>query len=152
MCPFFIFCLLFAPMPPAPAVPDGAGGFVPFTNARVLPDGSLRSYDPAIDGIEGPDGSVYFPVQPYPPYVPQGHVTVGPPEPYDNGPAPRRSMPRKSTPRAAQGAIAPKSGEPWSGCYDDSGAPRNPVPPDCVTQSAPPLSRESYEPDHDRSM
>lgn len=32
------------------AAPDGMGGFVPFTNSRVLPDGSLRPYDPALDG------------------------------------------------------------------------------------------------------
>ena len=25
------------------------GGFVPFTNSRVMPDGTLRPYDPAID-------------------------------------------------------------------------------------------------------
>jgi len=31
-------------------VPDGAGGYVPFTNSRVMPDGSLRPYDPIIDG------------------------------------------------------------------------------------------------------
>lgn len=30
-------------------VPDGAGGFVPNTNSRVMPDGSLRPYNPAID-------------------------------------------------------------------------------------------------------
>jgi hypothetical protein len=35
--------------PRAPIVPDGAGGFVPNTNSRVMPDGSLRPYDPAID-------------------------------------------------------------------------------------------------------
>lgn len=35
------------------AVPDGAGGYVPFTNSRVMPDGSLRPYDPAIDGLPG---------------------------------------------------------------------------------------------------
>jgi hypothetical protein len=30
-------------------VPDGAGGLVQNTNSRVMPDGSLRKYDPAID-------------------------------------------------------------------------------------------------------
>ncbi|SFK56158.1 hypothetical protein [Methylocapsa palsarum] len=33
-----------------PSVPDGMGGFVPITNSRVLPDGSLRPYDPVLDG------------------------------------------------------------------------------------------------------
>jgi hypothetical protein len=47
---FFFFCGL-----SLGAVPDGAGGFVPFTNSRVMPDGSLRPYDPAIDGMP-PDG------------------------------------------------------------------------------------------------
>jgi hypothetical protein len=37
------------PAPP-PYVPDGRGGSVPFTNSRVMPDGSLRPYNPAIDG------------------------------------------------------------------------------------------------------
>jgi len=45
---FFFFCGL-----SLGAVPDGAGGFVPFTNSRVMPDGSLRPYDPAIDGMPG---------------------------------------------------------------------------------------------------
>src|SRR5262249_9577004 len=37
-------------------VPDGMGGWVPFTNSRVMPDGTLRPYDPAIDGVlPGPD-------------------------------------------------------------------------------------------------
>jgi hypothetical protein len=34
-----------------PIVPDGMGGWVPFTNSRVMPDGTLRPYDPAIDGL-----------------------------------------------------------------------------------------------------
>jgi hypothetical protein len=37
-------------------VPDGHGGYVPFTNSRVMPDGGLRPYDPYVDGF------------PYPPY------------------------------------------------------------------------------------
>jgi hypothetical protein len=79
---FLFFCFL-APMPPAQAVPDGQGGFVPFTNARVMPDGSLRPYDPAVDGIMGPDGRVYYPqpteAYPYPPATPY------PPQPYPPG-------------------------------------------------------------------
>jgi len=31
-------------------IPDGHGGWVPITNSRVNPDGSLRPYDPKIDG------------------------------------------------------------------------------------------------------
>lgn len=42
------FCLMLTPAPGM--VPDGGGGFVPITNSRVLPDGSLRSYDPIFDG------------------------------------------------------------------------------------------------------
>lgn len=51
---YLLFCFLVAPTPGV--VPDGAGGFVPFTNSRVMPDGSLRPYDPLIDGsfIGGP--------------------------------------------------------------------------------------------------
>jgi hypothetical protein len=45
---FIFFCFLGAPA--APVVPDGAGGYVPFTNSRVMPNGELRPYDPAIDG------------------------------------------------------------------------------------------------------
>src|ERR1700675_3174048 len=55
---FFFFCGL-----SLGTVPDGAGGFVPFTNSRVMPDGSLRPYDPAIDGY--PPG--YGPPEPYAP-------------------------------------------------------------------------------------
>ncbi len=45
---YFFFCLLLAPGPGY--IPDGAGGYVPITNSRVLPDGSFRPYDPLIDG------------------------------------------------------------------------------------------------------
>ena len=45
---FLFYCFLGGPAPPV--VPDGAGGYVPFTNSRVMPDGELRPYDPAIDG------------------------------------------------------------------------------------------------------
>lgn len=68
---------------PAGAVPDGAGGYVPFTNSRVMPDGSLRPYDPAIDGtypVEGyaaPPPAPYYPGPYYPPgpgyYAPYGN-------------------------------------------------------------------------------
>jgi hypothetical protein len=36
--------------PRGPIVSDRRGGMVPNTNSRVMPDGSLRPYDPAIDG------------------------------------------------------------------------------------------------------
>ena len=36
--------------PPGRIVPDGRGGFVPFTNSRIMPNGSLRAYNPTIDG------------------------------------------------------------------------------------------------------
>lgn len=45
---YLFFCFMTAPVPGIG--PDGAGGYVPFTNSRVLPDGSLRPYDPLIDG------------------------------------------------------------------------------------------------------
>ena len=35
---------------PQPLVRDGYGGLVPFTNSRVMPDGTLRPYDPTLDG------------------------------------------------------------------------------------------------------
>ena len=109
-CVLFVLCFLGPAMPPpAPAVPDGAGGFVPFTNARALPDGSLRPYDPTLDGVMLPDGSIAFPYLPppgegngishSPPYpappapFPPGRVTVGPPQvlPAPPAPAPRRA-------------------------------------------------------------
>lgn len=36
--------------PRGPIVADGRCGMVPNTNSRVMPDGSLRPYDPALDG------------------------------------------------------------------------------------------------------
>ena len=143
MCPFFIFCFLLI-QPPAPVVPDGQGGFAPFTNARVLPDGSLRPYDPALDGIMMPDGSVVFPYQSYP----QGTVTVGPPEPYQ---APQRVVPphhARHVPHASKPASEP--------CYGATGAPIEPAPPGCRTQaplpeSSPKTNPAIAAPDHDRA-
>jgi len=57
----FFFCWF---VPPA-SVPDGAGGFVPFTNSRVMPDGSLRPYDPAVDGVPAAEVN-----GPYPAIIP----------------------------------------------------------------------------------
>src|SRR5437660_63444 len=67
------------------AVPDGAGGFVP-SNSRVMPDGSLRPYDPAIDGMPGvmPDG-------PYPTLAPMPE----PPTAYYDPPPPVYHAPRR---------------------------------------------------------
>ena len=79
---FFFFCGL-----SLGAVPDDAGGFVPFTNSRVMPDGSLRPYDPAIDGMPGvmPDG-------PYPVLAPMSEPPTAyydPPPPQPDYRAPR---------------------------------------------------------------
>jgi hypothetical protein len=83
---FFFFCGL-----SLGAVPDGAGGFVPFTNSRVMPDGSLRPYDPAIDGMPG-----VVPGGPYPSLAPM-------PEPptayYDPPPPPVHHAPRRPSPQ-----------------------------------------------------
>lgn len=62
---FVVYCFLGGA--PVPVVPDGAGGYVPFTNSRVMPDGELRPYDPALDGP--------VPVPPVPDYA-------GPPSSY----------------------------------------------------------------------
>lgn len=43
-CAFLFLCFLAPTPPPAPAVPDGQGGFVPFTNSRVMPDGSPKDH------------------------------------------------------------------------------------------------------------
>ena len=75
---FFFFCGL-----SLGTVPDGAGGFVPFTNSRVMPDGSLRPYDPAIDG------------GPYPSLAPMSE----PPAAYDDPPPPVYDAPRRPSPQ-----------------------------------------------------
>jgi hypothetical protein len=121
----FMF-LCFLVLPPVPAVPDGAGGFVPFTNARVMPDGTLRPYDPAIDGVMAPDGRVYFLPVPYPP----GRVTIGPP----------RVMPAPASRHAAK----PPS-KSSGGCYGPDGGWIGENNPECRTQSAP-------APDHEHSL
>ena len=72
---FLIFCF---PTPSAPTVPDGMGGAVPYTNSRVMPDGSLRTYDPVLDGVMMPDGTIAYPYMPAPPPA-QGYVDMGPP-------------------------------------------------------------------------
>jgi hypothetical protein len=135
----FFFCFL-APTPPAPAIPDGQGGYVPFTNARVMPDGSLRPYDPAIDGVMGPDGRVYFPAPPPVPQ-PQGRVTVGPPMVAPAPPPPRAHEDDPAWDMRPNASYAAKPRPPaGGGCYGQDGRPIEPNPPDCQTQGAPPLS------------
>lgn len=57
---------------PQPLVPDGYGGLVPFTNSRVMPDGTLRPYDPALDGYPPGYGlPTPTPVAIEPSYVPR---------------------------------------------------------------------------------
>lgn len=66
--PFMFQCILFFCFlggPGAAVVPDGAGGFVPFTNSRVMPDGSLRPYDPALDGVFGGQALGGYAAPPY---------------------------------------------------------------------------------------
>lgn len=60
---------------PGPSVPDGAGGIVSFYNPRILPDGSLRPYDPALDGYPPvyatePAEPLYQPPATYEPQTP----------------------------------------------------------------------------------
>jgi hypothetical protein len=47
--PFNILGGIASAFPPQQLVPDGLGGWVPITNSRVMPDGSLRRFDPSID-------------------------------------------------------------------------------------------------------
>ena len=125
---FLFFCFA-VPAAPVPSVPDGAGGFVPFTNSRVMPDGSLRPYDPAIDGMPGvmPDGS-------YPALAPMSEPPTAPPPPQLDYRAPPRAV-RHATGKA---------------CYDGRGhfvgadnwdCRHNPIPPPL------PDSREWKEPE-----
>jgi hypothetical protein len=143
MFPCFLFLCFLAPMPPTPVVPDGAGGMVPFTNARVLPDGSLRPYDPSLDGVMLADSRIVYPYAPYP--EPQGHVTVGPPEPLYRPPPMAGPDLVPKAPNHAHKPSKPPSG--GASCYGPDGRPTEPVPQGCATQGAPPLERESHEPD-----
>jgi hypothetical protein len=69
-----IFCAFTSPQPGL--VPDGFGGIVPFTNSRVMADGSLRPYDPTLDGPIAYEPSGPY-IDPYPlappPAVPPGY-------------------------------------------------------------------------------
>jgi hypothetical protein len=68
----FFFCFL-VPSQSGPLVPDGQGGLVPWTNSRVMPNGTLRPYDPRIDGY--PPGYGYPYPMPFGPYA-QPYVTT----------------------------------------------------------------------------
>jgi hypothetical protein len=106
MNPFCLipFLCLFLPPPPVPIAPDGMGGAVSFYASRVMPDGTLRSYDPVLDGVLLSDGRIvpFVSPSPYPPApYPQGRVTVGPLEPMNASPRVHRARPHSSgaTPR-----------------------------------------------------
>lgn len=92
-------------------VPDGRGGWVPWTNSRVLPDGTLRPYDPAIDGLPPGFGP--------PPQYPAPWKGDAPPSQ-----APRYSgSPLPPPPRTGRSAAAPpKDDAPLkkSDCYDEN--------------------------------
>jgi hypothetical protein len=127
----FIICFPFL-FPPslAPVVPDGQGGFVPFTNSRVMADGSLRPYDPYLDGIMLPDGRIIMP---------------------ESMQGPALSTPKHDDhPRHAT-KPAHETAQP---CYDGNGKPVIPVPDGCVTEDAPmlPQPQRYSSPDHDREL
>jgi hypothetical protein len=119
---FFFFCWF----GPSAVVPDGAGGYVPFTNSRVMPDGSLRPYDPALDGIPttSPDGPypyivpmpgalTDFPVVEGPPPPPPDYADRGGYEPPEQASPPNVSNSSPRHHRPAQAAHQP--------CYDANG-------------------------------
>ncbi|HEY8005863.1 MAG TPA: hypothetical protein VIE66_03435 [Methylocella sp.] len=113
---FFLFCWLGAGV-----VPDGAGGYVPFTNSRVMPDGSLRPYDPVIDGMAGP-----VPYGSYPYVVPMpDDLALVPPSPLpeyaypeDYAPPPARAYRPRLSSGEEQRRLPPPSHQP---CYDANG-------------------------------
>jgi hypothetical protein len=84
----FLGGLLGVPQYPQSAmVPDGMGGSMPFTSSRVMPDGTLRQYDPGIDGL--PNG---VPSGPYPSLAP---VPEQRPAYYDSRPPHVHHAPRR---------------------------------------------------------
>jgi hypothetical protein len=123
LCILFL-CIPFLATPPGPVAPDGAGGFVPFTNSRVMPDGTLRPYDPELDGFLAPDGSIA------PPRL-RGSIEPG------NTP---RHIPRYH-------AAKPPGAVPSDACYGPDGKPLDPVPDHCRTDSAPPIMPNLLHPE-----
>jgi hypothetical protein len=87
----------FPQYPQAAMVPDGIGGSVPASNSRIMPDGTLRQYDPSIDGMpSGPYPSItpapeqapayYAPRQPYVHHAPSRPAPL---EWHDPNPSPK---------------------------------------------------------------
>ena len=114
-------------------MPDGAGGFVPFTNSRVMPDGSLRPYDPAIDGMPG--------VMPEGPYLALAPMPEPPTAYYDPPRHPSRIIVRHH--RAVRHATG-------KACYDGRGHFVGADNGDCRRDPTPPPlpdSREWKEPE-----
>ena len=136
---FLFFCWLVPGV-----VPDGAGGFVPFTNSRVMPDGSLRPYDPVLDGLH-PAYDAPLPYQYAPP--PQGIVTVGPPEPYEPPGAYYDPPPQRP---AYHAPSRPGHHADGKACYDSRGQFVGADNEDCRHDPNPPPlpdSREWVEPE-----
>ena len=108
---FLFFCFL-AP-PPGPVVPDGQGGFVPFTNSRVMYDGSLRPYNPYFDGVPMPPPAYPAAYQPYPAFPEPAEPPYYPPATYQ---APQPQRPPMAPPRPPVSKDEPVP--PSRGCYD----------------------------------
>jgi hypothetical protein len=134
---FFLFCIFSQPVP---IVPDGQGGYVPFTNSRVMPDGSLRPYDPQLDGylpgdqMAGLRGYDPFLDDPYPgqlgtqpgyeqqPYVyypPTREPQYAPTEPRQE---PQHYVPAPTPRRESHQAVRPRQTPASRGCYGPDGA------------------------------
>lgn len=84
----------------------------PYTDSQVMPDGSLRPYAPAIDGIMAPDGRVYFPAA----YPPTGR-RHGRPAGAHASPraAPFTAFARARTPKASGGGCCYGQDGQWQG-------------------------------------
>jgi hypothetical protein len=106
---FFFFCGL-----SLGTVPDGAGGFVPFTNSRVMPDGSLRPYDPAIDGLPP---AYAAPLPEYSPYGPYPFPAPMPDPPAAYYDPPRYPPPPITHARRSRNALH----QAGKACYDSRG-------------------------------
>lgn len=106
---FIFFCFL-APPPPGPVVPDGQGGFVPFTNSRVMYDGSLRPYNPYFDGVPMPPPAY----QPYPALPEPVEPPYYPEQGYYQRPLSRPPTASPRPPVSKDAPPLPSNG----GCYD----------------------------------